>query len=61
MNVEIIKENEDGSADFSFEMTHEEMKSLLLHGIMTALKAGIAEGNKYKVEPNESNDGLENS
>ncbi len=61
MKVELIKEHEDGSADFHFDMTPDEVTSLLRHGIMEALKAGIAEGNKYKVETNESNDGLENS
>ena len=61
MRVELIRENEDGSADFYFDMTNEEMASLLRHGIMEALKAGIAEGEKYKVKINESNDGLENS
>ena len=62
MNVEMIKEYEDGSAAFHFDMTPEEAASLLRHGIMEALKAGIAEGNKYKVvEDNESNDDLENS
>ncbi len=62
MKVELIKDNEDGSAAFHFDMTPEEAASLLRHGIMEALKAGIAEGEKYKVlEDNESNDGLENS
>lgn len=61
MKVELIKEHEDGSADFHFDMTPDEVTSLLRHGIMEALKAGIAEGEKYKVKTNESNDGLENS
>jgi hypothetical protein len=62
MKVEMFKEYEDGSAAFHFDMTPEEAASLLRYGIMEALKAGIAEGNKYKVvEDNESNDGLENS
>jgi hypothetical protein len=61
MKVELIKDNEDGSAAFHFDMTPEEAASLLRYGIMEALKAGIAEGNKYKVEDDESNDGLENS
>ena len=61
MNVELIKEYEDGSADFHFDMTPEEVTALLRHGIMEALKAGIAEGNKYKVKDDEGNDGLGNS
>jgi len=61
MKVEMFKEYEDGSAAFHFDMTPEEAASLLRHGIMEALKAGIAEGEKYKVEDDESNDGLENS
>ncbi len=47
MNMELLKENEDGSAVYSFEMTDEERNILLNLGIMTAIKNGIEEGKKY--------------
>ena len=50
MNVEMIKENEDGSASYTFDLTSEEAESLLRLGILEALKAGIREGDKLKVE-----------
>ncbi len=45
--MELLKENEDGSAVYSFEMTDEERNILLNLGIMTAIKNGIEEGKKY--------------
>lgn len=53
MQVHLIRENEDGSADFSFDLTSEERQSLLLYGIMQALKAAVEEGIKY--DPGELN------
>jgi hypothetical protein len=50
VEVNLIKENEDGSADYSFNLTTEEAQSLLRFGIMEALKAGLREGDKLKVE-----------
>lgn len=47
MNVELLKENEDGSATYSFDMTNEERNILLNLGIMTAIKNGLEEGKKY--------------
>jgi hypothetical protein len=47
MIVELVKENEDGSAVYSFEVTDEERNILLNLGIMTAIKNGIEEGKKY--------------
>jgi hypothetical protein len=47
MNVELMKENEDGSATYSFDMTSEERNILLNLGIMTAIKNGLEEGKKY--------------
>jgi hypothetical protein len=41
MQVELIKENPDGSADFRFDMTDEEQKTFIRLGILTALKAAI--------------------
>ena len=47
MDVKLIKENEDGSAEFMFDMSPSEMESLLHLGIITAIKNGIEEGKKY--------------
>jgi hypothetical protein len=53
MNVEFIKENDDGSLSYSFDLTTEEAESLLRLGILEAIKAGIREGDKLKVEGND--------
>ena len=53
MEVNLIKENEDGSADYSFNLTVEEEQSLLRYGILEAIKAGIRDGDKLKVEGND--------
>jgi hypothetical protein len=50
MIVELIKENEDGSASYSFDLTESEASSLLRYGILEAIKAGIREGDLLKVE-----------
>jgi hypothetical protein len=50
MNVEMIKEHEDGSATFMFDLTNEEAKALLSFGILEAIKAGIRSGEKLTVE-----------
>lgn len=50
MNVELIKENEDGSASYNFDLTAEEAASLLRLGILEAIKAGIRTGDTLKVE-----------
>jgi hypothetical protein len=59
MQVVMLKENEDGSADFKFQMTPEETQSLLVYGIRCALENGIKEGNLWKI-PDESQDDSEN-
>ena len=41
MQVELAKENEDGSAVFTIDMTPEETRVFVLLGIKTALLAGI--------------------
>ena len=41
MKVELIRENEDGSADYMFNFPPEAMAALTRLGIMTAIKAGI--------------------
>jgi hypothetical protein len=50
MEVNLIKENADGSASYAFDLTAEEAASLLRHGILEAIKAGIREGDLLKVE-----------
>jgi hypothetical protein len=47
MNVTLAKENEDGSAVFTFDMTAEEIRMMVLLGIKTALQAGIEEAKKW--------------
>lgn len=62
MKVELIKEHEDGSATYSFDMTDNERDCLMSFAIIEALKRGIEEGKQYVVESkDESNDGLENA
>jgi hypothetical protein len=53
MNVELIKENEDGSLNYSFDLTTDEAESLLRLGILEAIKAGIRAGDALKVEGND--------
>jgi hypothetical protein len=57
VEVTQIRENPDGSADFSFELDDWEREALLCFGIMEAIKNGIKEGMKYAV----SKDSVEDS
>lgn len=50
MEVKLIRENTDGSADYAFDMSNEEKESLLCLGILTALKKGIEEGKQYMTQ-----------
>jgi hypothetical protein len=50
MQVDLIKEHEDGSATFQFDLTNEEAKALLTFGILEAIKAGLREGERLTVE-----------
>lgn len=47
MQVELAKENEDGSAVFTFDMTPEEVKAFVLLGIKTAILAGIEDAKAW--------------
>lgn len=47
MNVTLAKENEDGSAVFTIDMTPEEVKAFVLLGIKTALLAGIEDAKAW--------------
>ena len=47
MEVSLLKENEDGSADYSFDLTAEEQGMLIRWAIIEALKRAIEEGKQY--------------
>lgn len=47
MEVNLIKENEDGSADYTFDLTAEERGFLMRWAIIEALKRAIEEGKQY--------------
>ena len=55
MDVELIKENEDGSADYHVNMSNEEQAQLFRFAFIEMLKRGIEEGKKY--EPSEASVG----
>lgn len=45
-SVELLRENEDGSADFQFNFPQEALDALTRLGILTAIKAGIEDAKK---------------
>lgn len=47
MIVNLLKENEDGSADYSFDLTAKEQDDLIRWAIMQALKRAVKEGLEY--------------
>lgn len=47
MEVSLLKENEDGSADYTFDLTAEEQGMLIRWAIIEALKRAIEEGKQY--------------
>ena len=47
MKVFLLKEHDDGSATYTFDLTLEERDILLSLGIITAIKSGLEEGKKY--------------
>jgi hypothetical protein len=49
MQVTLIKENSDGSANYSFDLTREEEESLIRAGILSALKEAIRLGDELKI------------
>lgn len=53
MEVNLLHENPDGSACYSFDLTEEEQQQLLRYGILEALKNGIREGKKLTCEGDE--------
>ena len=56
MNVELIKEHENGDATYQFDLTPEEAQALLSFGILEAIKAGIREGDRLTVEGEDINE-----
>jgi hypothetical protein len=57
MEVKKIKDNDDGTISYSFDLTNEEAESLLRLGILEAIKAGINAGDELKVEGEGSEQG----
>ena len=49
-SVELIRENEDGSADYAFNFPPEAMQALTRLGILTAIKAGIEDAKRLNPE-----------
>ncbi len=50
MNVKMIRENSDGSADFEFNLSPEEMELMLINGIRAAILAGMEQAKAWKAE-----------
>ena len=51
MEVNLIKENPDGSADFTFDLSADEINAMIQLGTITALKNAIKEAqDKYDPE-----------
>ena len=51
MHVILAKENADGSAVFTFDMSPEEARAFVLLGIKTALLAGIEDAKAWDGQP----------
>lgn len=47
MDVELLRENDDGSADYHVNMSNEEQAQLFRFAFIEMLKRGIEEGKKY--------------
>ena len=48
MDVELIRENDDGSADYHVNMSNEEQAQLFRFAFIEMLKRGIEEGKQYE-------------
>lgn len=61
MWLELIHENEDGSADFTLNITEEEKQHLVRYGLLEAIKRGIEAGEELNPEfvPDPTGDQLE--
>lgn len=47
MKVEMVKEHEDGSATFTFDMDDSEIQSIVVFGLRRALEEAIARGEEW--------------
>ena len=47
MELKLIKENADGSADYAFDLTKEEQNNIIRWAIMQAIIKAAEEGKKY--------------
>lgn len=56
MNVNLIKEHDNGDATYQFDLTAHEAQSLLTFGILEAIKAGLREGERLTVEGSDIED-----
>ena len=61
VDVTLVRENEDGSAVFTFELAIEQQQALLRYGIIAALKAGIEEAKQYHPDYKEQNEDTSNT
>lgn len=52
MNVILAKENADGSAVFTFDMTPEETRAMVILGLKTAILAGIKDAKGWDGDSN---------
>ena len=57
-NVTLIRENEDGSADYQFNFPPEALQALTRLGILTAIQAGIEDAKR--LNPEEDDDRQDN-
>ena len=48
MDVNLIKENDDGSSDYLVHMSNEEQEQLFRFALIEMLQRGIAEGKKHE-------------
>ena len=55
-SVELIRENEDGSADYAFNFPPETIQAFARLGIITALKAGIEDAKRLNPDEEKTND-----
>jgi hypothetical protein len=58
VNVNLIKEHENGDATYQFDLTADEAQSLLTFGILEAIKAGLREGERLTVEGDDIDENL---
>ena len=49
-SVELLRENEDGSADYAFNFPPEALQALTRLGILTAIQAGIEDAKRLNPE-----------